>query len=203
MRLFIAIELPPHITTAISGIQAGVPGARWTPEENMHLTLRFLGDVDGGQAEDLAYELQRVDRHSFEIELDGAGQFSSGAGVRSLWMGLRPEAPLIELHSQIERAVRRSGFQSEGRTFKPHITLARFNAPPDINRARRFLERYGRFKRPPFRVSGFSLFSSELRPRNALYRVEADFPFSDAGIGETPYFGDWEEARRLKPVRTK
>lgn len=203
MRLFIAIELPPHISSALSGIQAGVPGARWTPEANMHLTMRFLGETDGGQAEDLAYELQRVDRPSFEIELDGAGQFSRGPGVKALWMGLRPEAPLIELHGDIERAVRKSGFAAEGRVFKPHITLARFSYPPEIDRAREFLERYGRFKSPPFRVSGFTLFSSELRPKHAVYRSELDFPFSDAGIGETPFFDDWDDDMPNKPVRMK
>lgn len=203
MRLFAAIELPPHITSALSAIQTGVPGARWTPKENMHLTLRFFGETDGGQAEDLAYELMRIDQPSFELTLSGAGQFSTGGGVRALWMGVAPLEPLAALQQQVEKAARRSGFAAERRAFKPHITLARFNAPPEINRARRFLERYGRFDRPPFRVSGFSLYSSELRPRSAIYRAEADIPFSDAGIGETPFFGDWEAARRAKPVRTK
>lgn len=203
MRLFVAIELPPRITAALARIQSGVPGAKWTRPENMHLTLRFLGDVDGGQAEDLAYELRRIDQLSFEIALDGAGHFSSGAGVRTLWMGLKPQGPLIALQEKVERATRRSGFPSERRAFKPHVTLARFNWPPDPARARRFLERYARFERESFRVSGFSLFSSELRPKGPIYRVEADFPFADAGIGDTPFFGDWEAARRAKPIRTK
>lgn len=194
MRLFVAIGLPPRIRAALMDIQSGVPGARWTSEENMHLTLRFFGDADHGQAEDLAYELQRIDQPSFEIELDGAGQFSRGAGIKMFWMGLKPLEPLLVLHTKIERAARRSGFPSERRTFKPHITLARFSYPPDIDMAREFLERHGRFQQPPFRISGFTLFSSQLHPEGPVYRTEADFPFTDAGIGETPFFGDWAEA---------
>ncbi len=203
MRLFIAIELPAYIRDALDRIQAGIPGAKWVLPENLHLTLRFLGDADGVQAEDLAYELARIDMHSFEIGLDGAGHFSGGAGVKSIWMGVAPQEPLIALQAKVERACRRAGFPPERQSFKPHITLARFNGPPEIARARRFLERYGRFRREPFRVSGFSLHSSELRPEGPRYRIEADFPFSDAGIGDTPFFGDWDDMAARPPVRTK
>lgn len=203
MRLFIAIELPGYSRNALERIQTGVPGAKWVDSDNMHLTLRFVGETDGGQAEDLAYELSRIDRSSFEIGLAGAGQFSGGGGVKALWMGVAPEEPLIDLQAKVERACRRSGFAPERRSFKPHITLARFNGATETDRVRRFLERYGRFEREPFRVSGFSLYSSELRPRGAIYRIEADFPFSDAGIGDSPFFGDWEEAAAAKPIRSK
>jgi hypothetical protein len=68
---------------------------------------------------------------------------------------------------------------------------------------RRFLEGYAEFKCEPFRVSGFSLFSSELRRSAALYRIEADFPFSDAGIGESPFFDDWDDTQIPKRIRAK
>lgn len=203
MRLFIAIELPAYIRDALDRIQAGIPGAKWVLPENLHLTLRFLGDADGMQAEDLAYELARIDMNSFEIGLDGVGHFAGGAGVKSVWMGVAPQEPLIALHGKVERACRRAGFPGGRQAFKPHITLARFRYPPEIGRTRRFLERYGRFRREPFRVSGFSLFSSELRPEGPIYRIEADFPFTDAGIGDSPFFGDWDEAAARPPIRTK
>lgn len=203
MRLFTAVELPRRLTDAFERIQQGVPGAKWVPPENMHITLTFLGEVDGGQAEDLTGELGRIDRPSFELAPAGVGHFSGGAGIKTLWMGLKPEAPLLALQKDVARACRRAGLPPDRRTFRPHITLARFNYPPDLDRARRFLERYARFERPPFRVSGFSLFSSELRSKGAIYRIEADFPFSDAGIGESPFFGDWDAAARAKQVRTK
>lgn len=203
MRLFIAIELPPWITSALEGIQRGVPGAKWVPPENMHLTLRFLGDADGAMAEDLCYELQRIDQPSFELALAGAGQFSGGGGVKTLWMGVKPLEPLLELRRKVERASRKSGFKPDSQTYRPHITLARFRHPPELERARRFLARYAGFQREPFRVSGFSLYSSELRPEGSIYRSEADFPFSDAGLGDTPFFGDWEQIRAAKPFRTK
>lgn len=203
MRLFAAVEPPPLIKSALEGIQSGVPGARWTFAENMHLTLKFFGEVDSDEAEELGYELQRIDMPSFELSLSGAGQFSGGNGLRSLWMGMKPSEPLIDLQTQVDRAARRSGVTPERRNFKPHITLARFSYPPDLHRAKRFLERYARFDRPSFRVSGFSVYSSDLRPKGAIYTTEADFPFSDAGIGDTPFFGDWEKAAQAKPIRTK
>ncbi len=203
MRLFIAIELPPHIKTALKAIQAGVPGARWIAPENMHLTMRFLGESDGPQAEDLVYELRRIDWHSFEITLAGAGQFSGGAGAKTLWMGVEPQEPLVALQAKVERACRRSGFTADQKAFTPHITLARFSYPPELESTRHFLQSYGRFQREPFRISGFSLFSSELRPKGPIYRIEADFPFSDAGVGDSPFFGDWEAAAQAKPLRTK
>lgn len=203
MRLFVAIELPERLKRELTRIQSGVPGARWVKPENMHLTLLFLGEVDGGRMEDLSYELARIDMSSFEIAPSGAGQFSGGGGVKTLWMGAGPEAPLVDLHAKVLRAAKRVGFPASRQAYKPHITLARFNYPPELDRARRYLERYGRFEREPFRVSGFSLFSSELRQKGAIYRVEADFPFSDAGIGETPFFGDWDAAWSAKPIRSK
>ncbi len=140
---------------------------------------------------------------SFAIACAGAGQFSGGAGVRTLWMGLAPEAPLIALQDKVERACRKAGFAPERRAFRPHVTVARFNQPPELERTRRFLERYAGFRRESFRVSGFSLFSSELRPRGSIYRIEADFPFSDAGIGDSPFFGDWDPEHMPKPIRSK
>ncbi len=203
MRLFIAIELPTLQRKALSRIQKGIPGTRWTPETNMHITLRFLGNVDGGQAEDIAYELQRIDMSSFEVMATGAGQFSGGSGIRSLWVGLAPQESLLDLQSKVERACRRAGLKPERQTYCPHITIARFNNPPDPEIVRRFLEGYAEFKCEPFRVSGFSLFSSELRRSAALYRIEADFPFSDAGIGESPFFDDWDDTQIPKRIRAK
>lgn len=193
MRVFIGLELPPRIRRDLASIQTGVPDVRWTPMENMHVTLRFCGEIDGGQAEDLDGELARIDCASFEAALTGAGQFSGSQGLKSLWMGLGPLEPLAALQRKVERACRRAGLPPEGRRFQPHVTLARCRMPPDMHRVRRFLSRHGRFERPGFRVSGFTAWSSELRPDGPIYAREADYPFSDAGLGDSPFFGDWEE----------
>jgi 2'-5' RNA ligase len=195
MRAFIAVDLPDWVKVDLESIQDSVLDARWVSGENMHLTLKFLGDLDVFQIEDLGYELARIDMPSFELSLSGAGQFSNGVGVKMLWMGLAPHAPIIALQQQVERACRRARCLGDRQTFKPHITLARFSYPPDIERARSYLERHSQMDRDSFRVSGFSLLSSELHPTGPIYRNEADFPFTDAGISDTPFFDDWEEER--------
>jgi len=193
MRAFIAVGLPDRIKLDLERIQDSVPGARWVDSENMHLTLKFIGDLTSLEAEDLGYELTRIDMPSFDLSLTSAGQFSNGAGVKLLWMGLSPHAPLIDLQQQVERACRRARCQIDHQAFKPHITLARFSFPPDLDRTRSYLERHGRMDCESFRTSGFSLFSSQLRPSGPVCRNEADFPFSDAGIGETSFFNDRRE----------
>ena len=203
MRLFIALELPEWFRKELVKLRGGVPGARWVWQENMHLTLRFLGPTDGGQADDLASELGRIDMPSFYIAPSGAGVFESKGDVRALWMGMNTEEPLADLNAKIERACRRAGYPPETRTFKPHITLARFDGYSNINRVSRFLERYARFHRESIRISGFSVFSSELRSPAPSYRVEADFPFSDAGLADSPFFDDWVLAAGQTPIRTK
>ena len=203
MRLFIALELPEWFRGELVKHRGGVPGARWVWRENLHLTLRFLGPTDGGQADDLAGELGRIDMPSFYINPTGAGVFESKGDVRALWMGMGPDEPLHDLNAKIERACRRAGFPPEARTFKPHITLARFDGYSNINRVSRFLERYARFQRESIRISGFSVFSSELRSPAPSYRVEADFPFSDAGLADSPFFDDWANAAGQRPIRTK
>jgi len=91
VRLFSAIELPTQCRSALSKLQQNFEGARWVPESNLHITLRFFGEVNGWQAEDLAYELQRLDMPSFEVMAKGTGQFSGRTGVKALWVGLAPQ----------------------------------------------------------------------------------------------------------------
>ncbi len=193
MRLFIALDLPARIKRALEDLQQDVPGANWTATENMHITLRFVGDVSNAAAEELDHELVRIDQPSFELMPDSVGQFSNGRGVKSIWAGLAPQEPLLELQAKVERACRRAGFAADRQTYKPHITLARFRDPPPLEPVRAFLERNGGFRRESYRVSGFSAYSSTLRPDGPIYRLEADYPFSDAGLGISPYFGDWDE----------
>jgi len=192
VRLFSAIELPAPHRRALSKLQQNFEGARWVPESNLHITLRFFGEVNRRQAEDLAYELQRIDMPSFEIMAKGTGQFSGRTGVKALWVGLAPQDTLKGLNNIVERASRKAGLKPERQSYRPHITIARFNSPPDPEKVRNFLERHANLSLEPFRISGFSLFSSELRKSGALYRLEADFPFSDAGLGDTPFFGAWD-----------
>ncbi len=184
MRLFVAIELPDAVKDHLSRLCAGVRGARWVDSEQMHLTLRFIGDVDSGQAHDIAVELGQVRAERFALGLSGLGDFSSRGRAATLWVGVRANAALETLQARIESAVRRAGVAPESRNFHPHVTLARFardrsakdfGGRPDLGRY--YLE-HEPFSLPPFPVEEFALFSSVLGSEGAHHTMEAAYPLT-------------------------
>ena len=94
VRLFVGVELPEDVRERVAALCAGVPGARWVPPENLHLTLRFIGEVDGGEADDIYHALSAVRPRSFDITLSGVGHFGSSSEVKSLWVGVERNAEL-------------------------------------------------------------------------------------------------------------
>jgi len=178
MRLFVAIALPDEIRERLSALQSGLPGARWVAEENLHLTLRFIGEVDGRQAQDIDAALTGVHMPSFSVALAGLDSFGAGPKIRSLWARVEPNEPLKRLQAKIEQAVQRAGAPAEGRKFKPHVTLARFNGGNPGARVCDYLALHGLFRVPPFEVNEFVLFSSFLSQSGAIYRAEAQYPLS-------------------------
>lgn len=185
MRLFVAIALPEDVTDALSALCSGVPGARWVPPENMHLTLRFIGEVDGGACDDIAEALAAVRGQPFDLTLTGVGHFESRRQPRALWAGLVRSEPLARLRESVESAVQRAGLAPEGRKFAPHVTLARLKDAP-ADRVQQFLAAHNLFRSRPFPVTGFTLFSSFLSKSGAIYRPEAEFPFEGRGQEDEP-----------------
>ena len=161
MRLFVAIPLPDAVRHDLARLCAGVPGARWTPAENLHLTLRFIGDVDGGRYHDVAAALGAVDGAAFDLQLTAVGRFGDRRRARVLWAGVRPSAALINLQAKIERAVRRAGFAVEPRKFHAHVTLARLLGAP-AGRVERYLIDHDAYQSRRFPVADFVLFQSFL-----------------------------------------
>lgn len=177
IRLFTAVELPGELRRRMALLCTGADNARWAPEENLHLTLRFIGEVAEDVAEDLAAELDAVRAEPFPVTLSGAGHFESGRRVRTLWLGVEKNDALTALYDRIDAAVLRAGLPPEGRRFHPHITLARFrNGRPAA--VRDWLAANGMFRAFPFMVESFVLFSSHLRSKGALYRSEVKFPLN-------------------------
>ncbi len=175
MRLFVAIDLPEQISEGLGRICSGLPGARWVRPEQLHLTLRFIGDVDGGQFADIRDELTGIAVAPFSLQLDGLGVFPPRGRPRVIWAGLGRSDDLIRLRNQIESALARVGIARETRRFSPHITLARLKSTPPA-RVGRFLEQHGLLTSPPFSVERFFLYSSQLGRNGAIHTIEAAYP---------------------------
>ena len=175
MRLFVALTLPEDVRQRLSGLAFGMPTARRVAPENLHLTLRFIGEVDNGQAEDIDLALSAISSPAFDLTLGGAGYFASARRLRSVWAGVERCEPLVHLHEKVESAVVRAGFAPEGRKFKPHITLARFrNTQPTT--AGPFIAANNTFTTDPFMVEKFTLFQSRLSHSGATYQVMGEYP---------------------------
>jgi len=175
IRLFAGIALPEDIRTRLEMICAGVRDARWTAPENLHLTLRFIGEVPEPAVEDIVPALDRIAFDPFDLFLDGVGHFETRGRVRTLWAGLAGEPALAELQSRIEAALRRTGCAPETRNFKPHVTLARLKgARPDAVQG--WIAANSLFRAGPFRVGEFVLFESRLGGEGPAYFPIAEFP---------------------------
>src|SRR5262245_48342032 len=125
IRLFVGVGLPADVRMRLSALCAGVPGARWTPPENFHLTLRFIGEVSEADAEDIHDTLMSVRTKAFDISLAGVGHFESKGQVHTLWAGIEKNPELTALRDRIESALVRFGLEPEERRYTPHVTLAR------------------------------------------------------------------------------
>ena len=125
-RLFTGLEIPAEIGQTLSNLRGGLPGARWIDPENYHVTLRFIGDIDGMSANEIASMLFRVNRKPFEVKLQGLQSFG-GRKPRAVVAAVEPSRPLIELQAELERMMQRIGLDPEGRKFTPHVTLARLH----------------------------------------------------------------------------
>jgi 2'-5' RNA ligase len=181
VRLFVGVELPEDICERLASLSGGVPGARWVPAENIHLTLRFIGEVDGGEAEDIFHALRAVRPRRFDLTLSGVGHFDKGDDVRQLWVGVERNAELFALRDRIESVLVRQGLEPEGRRFTPHVTLARLRDTP-LHRVSTFLAHNSLFRAGPIPVDHFTLFSSYLQGSGPIYTAEAEYPLQIAVV---------------------
>lgn len=178
MRLFVGIDLPAVVDDHLGLVRGGIPGARWLEAEQIHLTLRFIGEVDGGTKRRLEEALERVRHAPFRLEVAGVGTFPPRGKARTLWAGVDPTGPVRELAAKVERVLVDAGLPPESRKYTPHVTLARLRDPPK-NRVMGFLQHHALLRTVAFDVDAFLLYSSVLSPRGASYRVEHHYPLGD------------------------
>ena len=175
IRLFAALTLPDDIRAGLVRRQTGLDGARWVAPENLHITLRFFGELREDVARDLDGELAQVDVPPFEIVLERAGAFGEGDDVSVVWAGVEESEPLHHLAAACETAARRAGLKPEKRRYKPHVTLA-YLKRPDPAAVGAWIQANNLLKSPPIEVASFALYSSVLGSEGAKYRIEAEYP---------------------------
>lgn len=173
IRLFAAIGLPHSVATRLSFMQAGIPGARWSPIENLHLTLRFIGEVEQSVARDIDDVLSAVHVPAFELRLRGVGEFG-GKEPHAIWAGVALSEQLHRLHAKIESALQRMGLPTDTRKYTPHVTLARLRDAP-YPKVAEFVCAHGAFDSGPFQVSSFGLYSSHATSHGSHYVLESEY----------------------------
>lgn len=177
LRLFVGLPVPDAVAARLAALQSGVPGARWVPRENLHVTLRFIGEVDEDVAADLDAALAEIDAPAPEVALRGLGRFGDRRGARALWVGVEPADALVHLHGKVESACVRAGLPPEGRRFKPHVTLARFShGRPGGPRADAVVAANSDWDGGRFIADAVVLFRSFLGSEGAHYEALRDYP---------------------------
>jgi RNA 2',3'-cyclic 3'-phosphodiesterase len=179
-RLFVAILPPAAIRAQLRSIMGGVAGARWQRDDQLHLTLRFIGQADRRSLEDIAATLDATRFPPFEISLRGIGTFDRKGVVESLWAGVADGQSLAMLHRKIDRALVCAGIDSEGRAYKPHITLARFGRNGGDVGA--FLAAHEGMTLAAFPVTAFHLFESRLHADGGEHEIVASYPIGSRAL---------------------
>jgi 2'-5' RNA ligase len=172
-RLFVAIRPPEAIRDRLLDLMEGLEAARWQGDDQLHLTLRFIGEVDRHTAEDVASGLTAVRHPRFGIALHNLGTFERRGRAGALWAGVAPHDQLHALHRKIDQACVRAGLEPEHRAFAPHITLARLKRGTGV--AAFVAERFA-LASEPFEVDNFILYQSDLTPAGAVYSAIARYP---------------------------
>jgi RNA 2',3'-cyclic 3'-phosphodiesterase len=173
-RLFIAIRPPEAIRAQLIALMGGVDEARWQNDEQLHITLRFIGEIDRNAAEDIAHALQNVRHAPFDVSLRGVGVFERRSRIHTLWAGVLPPDNLFTLHKKVDHAIVRLGLPPDPRVYQPHITLARFGNQG--GNPSEFVARHAGLSSAPFRVDYFALFESHLGKGDAHYEEVARYP---------------------------
>lgn len=179
-RLFVAIKLPEDISEDLLKLGAGVRNARWLEPDQLHLTLCYIGEVDGLDFQDIVLALSEINKEAFELSLKGVGYWGTKAEPRSLWAGVEKSTPLEELKAKVMNLLRQKGIDIRKKKFVPHITFAKLRGTeyPDVGR---FLQFNSLYRSRTYRVESFELYTSVLKPSGASYEIEASYPLDTAG----------------------
>lgn len=178
-RLFIALALPDPVRATLAALAQPLPGVTWTRPAQLHVTLRFLGDVPVEQIDPIVTRLAAVRVAPFVLPVEGVGAFPPNRPPHILWIGTGTGHPrLFQLRQRLDDALLAAGLQLDVRTFHPHVTLARVTEDAALA-AQHWLHTHRNFAAPPFRVEAFALYASTLQPAGAVHTVKQSFPLAN------------------------
>ena len=171
IRLFSAVPVPDDIAEGLARRQQGLPRARWSPAEKLHITLSFYGELTEETAGELDSALSAISMPMFDLRLSGVGAFNDGADVHAVWAGVTDSVELSRLAAKCATAGRRLGVKSDDRTYRPHVTLAYLRrTPPD--RVAAWVLGHNLLQSPVWTVDHFALYSSWKGPDGSHYDLE-------------------------------
>lgn len=185
IRSFIAIGLPEPVIAHIREVQSGLKARNlkmsWVRPENMHLTLKFLGNIKPSDVESIGREMAGAAKayRPFSLSAKGLGVFPSIKRPRVVWAGLRGDmAALIDMQKDLESRLEKIGFPKENKPFRGHLTLARGKGKIDSKSLLDSMNEIGHFESPVFVADELVLYKSDLKPSGAVYtdllKVELD-----------------------------
>jgi 2'-5' RNA ligase len=175
LRLFIGLSVPNDVALPLAGLANAMPGARWVEPENMHVTLRFIGEVSEADAEEIHVELLRLVAKPFSFHITGMETFGQGRKAHALFASV-PLTPQLEvLQTRVEAAVARAGQPRETRKFKPHVTIARLKNVPETQLLG-FIQAHNLFRAGPIAADHFILYESRMGNGGSAYFPLAEYP---------------------------
>lgn len=183
LRCFIAIEIPETIKKSIADIidslKKSGSDVKWVSDENIHITLQFLGETEESLIPDIKGALYKIlaTYSPFYIKIAGVGCFPSGRRPRVIWVGTEESQYLINIYKDISSEMVKFGYQIEKRGFSPHVTIGRVKSNRNTGELLRRLDEFTVTDFPGFEVQNVTLMKSELKPSGAKYYSLAEIPF--------------------------
>jgi 2'-5' RNA ligase len=182
-RLFVALRPPHAIRAALIAAMYGISGARWQDDEQLHLTLRFIGEVDRHRAEDIAAALGALHASAVTARIAGVSVFERQGRPHMMWAGVAPYEPIAALHRKVDQLLARVGIAPEPRAFVPHITLARLNR--GSGPVAPFLALHSDLASPDFAFGHVTLYESEMGHGGSRYHPVARYPLAATSAAAT------------------
>jgi 2'-5' RNA ligase len=184
MRIFVGIKLDDRVQKEIESFlkpfkKISSP-LRWVKPGNVHLTLKFIGEVSDDQYSHIERRLSDTEFAAgpIELKLSGCGKFGKGDSLNIFWIGVDPDPTLTEIYDRIETSLAKAGIEKENRPFKPHLTVGRNKKNVNFKSFFRLMEENNDRLVSQFTVSHFQVFKSQLRPEGPVYTVLKEIPLA-------------------------